>query len=279
MVVKEKQRQRQKNSSFIARAIIENNEKFKIIDELYQKHKELSKGKDIIMSKIFKIYGLSFKNFSKRKILLGSIKGKSYYGTRRGIVRPISARQSRANQTEDIIRSFASRINITNIYQEIVDIGLNKVSFRKHMNVTQKKIFNGFFKYSKYVREEPKVILKMKNPVKMIELIAGFSKPYTFKVFDTISLMNNGIKRNEEFDFNFIKDGQIVSTIRFSRLYIASGLNEKIFIEQTFCYLKTLLKKEIVNRQKEINRLNLFYSKIKMEFADYILLEKIEGSE
>jgi hypothetical protein len=272
-VVKEKQRQRQKNSSFIARAIIENNEKFKIIDKLYQKHKELVKEKDLAMANVLKIYNLSFKNFSRRKILLGSIRGKSYYASFKGIVRPVSPRQTRYNQTEDLIRSFSLRAPITNVYQEIVEIGNNRELLKKHMNNSQRKIFGKFFKYSKYAKEEPKLILKMKNPVKVIELTAGFATPYSFKAFDSVSLLNTG----REFDFNFALNGAVVTSVRFSRLYLASGINEKIFIEQTFCYLKTLLKKENANREKEIKRLKIFYTKIKKEFADYIMLKAIEG--
>jgi hypothetical protein len=279
-VVIEKQRQRQKNSSFIARAVIENNEKFQIIDSLYQEHKELIKQKDVAMTKILKIYNLSFKNFSKKKkIILGHLNGKYYYASPKGIVRPISPRQQRLKQTEDITKSFFSRLPSVNIYKEITEIGLNKEILKTNMNPLQKKIFNGFFKHYKYLKEEPRVVLKIKNPAKVIELTPGFAKPYSFKVFDTISLINNKIGKNEEFDFNFTKDNQLVSTIRFSRLYLASGINEKIFIEQTFCYIKTLLKKEIINRQKEIRRLNIFYMKIKKEFANYILLEKIEEGD
>jgi hypothetical protein len=273
-VVKEKQRQRQKNSSFIARAIIENNEKFKIMNELYQKHKELVKEKDLAMAKILKIYNLGFKNLSKRKILLGSIRGRSYFASPRGIVRPTSPRQTRYNQTEDLAKSFSVRAPITNIYQEIIDIGNNGELLKKHMNNSQKRVFSKFFKYSKYAKEEPKLILKMKNPVKVIELTAGFATPYSFKTFDSVSLLSTGLK---EFDFNFTLNGAVILSVRFSRLYLASGINEKIFIEQTFCYLKTLLKKENANREKEIKRLNTFYAKVKKEFADYIMLKAIEG--
>jgi hypothetical protein len=275
-VVKEKQRQRQENSSYIARAVIENNEKFKIINELYQKQKQLLLQKDELMTKILNIYHLGFKNFSRRKIVLGTIKGRSYYASPKGIVRPLSQRQIRAHQTEDFIKSFHSRVISNNIQQEIIDIGQNKKNLRKNMNFAQRKIFNKFFKNYQLAKEEPRVVLKFKKPIQIIELTAGFSRPYIMKAVDSVSLLNNGINRNAEFDFNFSLNGAVVITIRFSRLYLANGINEKIFIEQTFSYLKVLLQKEIINRQKEIKRLNIFYSKVKKDFGDYIILEKIE---
>lgn len=276
MVVKEKQKQRQKNSSFIARAVIENNEKFKIIDQLYQKQKNLLITRDSLMSKILHIYNLGFKNFSRRKIILGNIKGKTYYASPKGIVRPLSPRQVRYSQTEDLVKSFVSRATSSDLYKEIVDIGYNKNNLRKNMTFQQRKIFNKFFKNYRLAKEEPRVILKLKKPVQIIELTAGFSKPYIIRAIDSVSLLNNGINRNADFDFNFSLNGAVVISIRFNRLYMATGINEKIFIEQTFCYLKTLLKKEIINRQKEIKRLNIFYSKVKRDFGDYILLDKIE---
>jgi hypothetical protein len=131
------------------------------------------------------------------------------------------------------------------------------------------------------------VNLVLKKPAQIIELAAGFVNPYSFKVFNMVSLTSNSygssygnISRNgEEFDFNFILDGQLVSTIRFSRMYLSSGITEKIFLEQTFSYIKTLLKKEIKNRRKEIKRLETCHSKIRENFKDYILLEKIEGDK
>lgn len=279
MVVKEKQRQRQKNSSFIARAVIENNEKFKIVDNLYQKYKELNKDKDNAMSKILKIYALGFKNFSRRKVLLGTIKGRSYYASPKGIVRPVSQRQRRNNITEDFSKSFYSRVNASNIYDEIVSIGSNKNSLKNTMSFNQKKIFHKFFKHYRLAKEEPRFVLKMRKPLQIIELTAGFSKPYVIRPFDAVALFGNGINKNADYDFNFYLNGAVVNSIRFSRLYHSNGIHEKIFIEQSFIYLKALLQKEINNKQKEIKRLNLFYSKIKKEFTDYILLEAIEGEE
>lgn len=278
-MVKEKQKQRQKNSSFIARAIIENSEKFRIIEKLYQKHKELIREKEVIMTNILKIYNLGFKNFSQTKILLGTIGDRTYYATLKGIVRPISNRQMKNNLSEDFIKSLETRtsMSITGIYKEFFDIGKNKEMLIKSMNYNQRKIFNGFFKYYRYAKQEPKVILKTKMPITVIESIPGFIQPYTYKTFDSLSLIDNTNEYNiKKFDFCFSMNETMVLSIRFDKLYLTNALNEKIFIEQTFCYLKTLLSKEIANRQKEIRRLNAFYTKIKHEFRNHILLEKIE---
>lgn len=275
-MVEEKQKIRQKNSSFIARTIIENNGKFKIISELYQKHKDLAKEKDVIMTKILKIYSLGFKNFSKKKMLLGNIKGKPYYASSKGIVRPVSPRQERNNQTEDIVKTFLFNFNKNRSYQEIADIWNNKEILRKPMNLHQKKIFNGFFKHYRYAKEEPKVIFKTKNPIKVIELTPGFTKPYSYKIFNAISLIEVKLGSDNEYEFNFTMNGQIISTIRFNRLYLSNGITEKILMEQTFCCIKSLFKREIANRQKEVKRLNNFHLKVKERFKDYILLNKIE---
>ena len=278
-MTKQKKSKRQKNSSFIARATIENNEKFEIIHELYQKHKNMITEKHAIMRDILSILNLGFINLSRKKIFLGHIEGRPYYISTNGLSRSFYPNQIRNNFTETFLKSITLNTSISVILKEIVDIGNNKDIFLKKMNKRQKRIFKKFFKYSNLAKEEPKIILKTKSPVKIIELIGGFSKPYTYKVFNNISLTDYHIGSSKDYDFEFNMNKDNVILLRFSRLYLSSGINEKIFIEQTFNYMKTLLLKEINNREKELRRLKMFNSKIRNEFRDYLLLQKIEGGE
>lgn len=272
----EKQKRKLKNSSFIARAIIENNEKFKIISNLYQEHKELYKYKEEIMLKIMGVYNLGFKNFSRRKKPIGTLNHIPYYISSKGIVRPIFKNRL----TEDLIKTLLHKENsMIDLNDEIVNIGKNSSMFKQKMNKHQKEIFNGFFKDYKLLRNEPKILLQFKRPLKIYEINSGFDESYLYKEIDAMTIESNKNKINPEFDFNFFKEKKIILTIRFNRLYQISGVNEKIYIEQTFNHLRTLLHKEIANRQKEIKRLMLFYQKIRKNYSNYLMLEVIEKNE
>jgi len=276
-MTKEKKLKRQKNSSFIARATIKNNEKFEIIHELYQKHKILIKEKHEILHDILSILNLGFTNISRKKVFLGHIEGRPYYISTNGLSRSLYPSQIRKNFTETFLKSFTLNTSAGVIMKEIVDIGNNKHIFINKMNKRQKRVFNKFFKYSNLAKEESKVILKTKSPIKIIELIGGFPKPYTCVVFNNISLTDYHMGSSKDYDFEFNMNKDNVILLRFSRLYLSNGINEKIFIEQTFNYMKKLLLKEIKNREKELKRLKMFNSKIHNEFRDYLLLSKIEG--
>lgn len=252
-----------KNTQNIARAIIENNKKFKVIDELYRKHKDSFLKKEDIMSKIMNVYKLGFKGISKKKKPVGIINGIPYHISKNGIGRP-----SKYKGTADLYKAFIFKEQIS---EELFNIGQNLGYLKKSMNKHQRKIFTDFFKDYKLLRDEPLVLLKWNKVLRLLEINSGFSQPYNFRKIDSISFSSAGAG---DFDFNFFKEGKIILNIRFSRLYLASGLNEKIYIEQTFSYITTLLKKEIKNREKEIKRLNTFYSRIKEKFRDFIMLGK-----
>lgn len=266
-----------KCSSYIARAVVDNNEKFKIIAQLYQKHKDLVSKKDEFMLKIMGIYRLGFKNFSKGKKLLANLQinamdTRSYYATPRGITRNLTQR----GYPEDLVRNLIAQRVDNDLKYELIMIRKNAKLFKKNLNEQQRKIFNGFFEKVNLLCDEQGILLKLNKPIKIIDINAGFDKPYYIRVIDELCLKSNKIKRHEEFDFNLFYKGKLIVTLRFSKLYLSSGINEKIYIEQIFNPLRVLLKKEISNRQKEIKRLNLFYSHIKNKFANYILLETIE---
>jgi hypothetical protein len=277
-----KQRQRHKNSSFITRAIIENNNKFLFISKMYNDYKKSCVEKKILMMEIMKIYSMVFKRFSAKKILLGTIDGLVYFATPKGLARAYTYSHIKRKVTEDLAKNYKTNIKI---YQEIVNIGKNRNALIQNMNKTQRKIFNGFFKYHKYLKEEPKVILKIK-PSEIIEilplssLLPSASIPiYKMKQFNEVYLAINRYGHEEDFDIIYSLNNQIIENVKFNRLYFSNGVNEKIIIEQTFCQLKSLFKKETTNRKKEIRRLNAMKNKIKKQFADYILLNIIEKDE
>ena len=163
-MVVEKQKLKLKNSSFIARAIIENNEKFKIISELYQKHRELYQIKDELMLKIMRVYGLGFKNFSKRKKSVGILNHIPYYISPKGIVRPLYKK----SLTEDLVKTLLHKeTSTTDLNEEIVSIGKNASMFKQKMNKQQKNTFSGFFRSSELLRNEPKILLQFKKPLKI----------------------------------------------------------------------------------------------------------------
>lgn len=257
-----------KNSSFIARAIIENNKKFKIIDILYEEHKENCLKKQVIMDKIINIYEIGFKNFSRTKKLIGNLEGNPYYISRKGIMK-----HNRHRIVENLFKG--DGYDTSELNDELVKIGKNSTHLKQHLKKGQKKIFSKFFKNYILLRNEKFILLKFPKPIKIYEISTGFSEPFFMKEMDSIMINPNG-GRYGDFDFLFLKDGKIVIEIRFSRLRTSSGINEKIFIEQTFSYLRTLIKKEIKNREKEIKRLESFYSKAKTEFRDFLMLEVIE---
>lgn len=266
VVDKQKSKRKVGGGSSIARAIIENNKKFRVIDELYQKHKKAYQKKLELMTKIMEIYQIGFKRLSKTKKSIGSINGITYYISTKGIIKP-----NHRGIHEDLIKSFSYDKNLN---EELVKIGKNLNIFKQHLNKNQKRVFTNFFRYFILLRNERLILLKCQKSI--IEINTGFTEsPYTLKDIDAITLNPSG-GLSGDFDFIFLKNGKMIINIRFSRLYMASGLNEKIFIEQTSSYIKTLLKKEIINREKEIKRLESFYLKVKENFRDYLMLEVIE---
>jgi len=267
--IKRRKKHRKMTNKIIS-ALEYNYEKFNTIEKLQKKYILQLKQKQNVLIELKNKCSI-LKSLNTRKVLIGKIKDWNYYFSPSGI--------SKVFKNEQTFRELGFKVHdeCFDINEELYQI--SKIPrIKKNINkIDAKKKFDKFFKNNKLLKNEQKVEIKFKKGIILKTILFANN-------FDTsCSTLNNEVKsvktriynnRIQIFflnDINAIIDSFIISSV-------ADSWKEKIYIEQMYDTIKSLIEKELKNRIKETENLKLFIQKLKEELPEYFILEVIENA-
>jgi len=248
-----------------------NNPNFLEIDKLRKEYEELHKSRFQALIKIKKLYEMVFKGMSHKRVHVEFFKGYRIYASRVGIL------YSRGDAVSSNIYSI---VNEPFFIEYLYHTGLEDCrAFRGLIKQKELSKLKKFLKDYKLLKEEPKVMLELDTPIQLKKPVIGF-KLNPFEVANVYKITLESAENKHLGLMMFDNVNRLIDKIDFNLIdFSMSGLKDKIYIEQTFKYIKQIFEKEIRNEKKEINGLNAFYEKIKANFSDYLLLEAIERED
>ena len=261
-----------KNSSKIISAIEDNYDKFTTIDKLYRDYLKARKDKTEVLKELQKRYSI-LKDISGRRIFIGKI-GNTASSTWCYFISPngITKANSPSIQNQHF-KDLGGDIGIE-ISEELYEVS-NLPGIKKHIKKREAKTkFEKFFKHRVLLKNEPSTIIVLKKP--MTIRIPSMGQPSQIK---TIQRIDMKMEDNRRAILQFFSEyGRLETTINLEYFGYSEGLKDKVYIEQMYNQIRTLLEKEVKSKNLEVNKIKQFLAKLKEELPEYFMLEAIENA-
>ena len=233
------------NSDKIIRVVKQNNEKFKVLENLGKKCIGLERDYIIEMDRIKNVFEIIMRNLSFIKKEVGVIGEYAYFVSSGGVGRKHNAWGHNAdNITKENIYD-------TDFRKELLIIKKNIKLFSKHLTKKKFKTFTDFFEKVNLLKIPPQIKIKCDIEVELED-----------KIKLNIETMKLSLKHNLRVILNQDTRGAIQ--------ILNASLEDKVVLEQICSQIKVLIEKTIKQKTNEINKIKKYLSDLDLKFADYI---------